>query len=107
MNKKARVKINGIPAGILSKDESGFYFEYLEEYLSEINNPAISLTLPKKSEKFFSKSIFPFFYGLLSEGRNKELQCRILKIDEKDYFTRLIKTASSDTIGAITVEEIK
>ena len=29
----------------------------------------------------------------------------LLKIDEADDFTRLIKTAGEDTIGAITVKE--
>jgi HipA-like protein len=47
-----------------------------------------------------------FFSGLLSEGINKDIQCRLLKIDESDDFTRLIKTAGEDTIGAITVKEI-
>ena len=35
------------------------------------------------------------------------MQCRLLKIDENDDFTRLIKTAGEDTIGAITVKELK
>lgn len=34
-----------------------------------------------------------FFFGLLSEGINKDIQCRLLKIDEDDDFTRLIQTA--------------
>jgi serine/threonine-protein kinase HipA len=51
--------------------------------------------------------LFPFFYGLLSEGTNKEIQSKLLKIDENDDFTRLIKTAENDTIGAITIKEIR
>jgi serine/threonine-protein kinase HipA len=51
--------------------------------------------------------LFPFFYGLLAEGENKDMQCRILKIDENDSFTRLLKTASEDTIGGVIVKEIK
>jgi serine/threonine-protein kinase HipA len=55
---------------------------------------------------FQSTYLFPFFFGLLSEGINKEIQCKAYQIDEKDEFTRLLKTAKNDTIGAITVKEI-
>ena len=61
-----------------------------------------------KSEKeFYSDILFPFFYGLLAEGEEKVLQCRTLKIDENDHFTRLLKTADENTIGAITVRGIE
>ena len=50
------------------------------------------------------KKLFPFFYGLLSEGINKDIQCRLYKIDENDDFTRLLLTAREDTIGSITVK---
>ena len=43
---------------------------------------------------------------MLSEGANKAIQSRILKIDGNDYFTLLLKTAHTDTIGAVTVKEI-
>ncbi len=49
---------------------------------------------------------FPFSTGMLAEGINKDIQCRLLKIDEKDDFTRLLKTAGDDGIGAIAVKEI-
>jgi HipA-like protein len=63
------------------------------------------MTLPKRAEPYASKVLFPFFHGLLAEGILKETQCRKLKLDENDYFGRLIKTAHSDTIGTITVVE--
>ncbi|MCF6358276.1 MAG: HipA N-terminal domain-containing protein, partial [Draconibacterium sp.] len=69
--------------------------------------PAISLTLPKSQKAFQSNHLFPFFFNLLSEGVNKELQCRQLKIDEEDYFGLLLATASKDTIGAITISPIE
>jgi serine/threonine-protein kinase HipA len=43
---------------------------------------------------------------MLSEGVNRQLQARQLKIDEKDYFGLLVATASVDTIGAITIQPI-
>jgi len=39
----------------------------------------------------------------LSEGENRKLQCRVLKIDENDHFGLLLKTASEETIGAVRV----
>jgi hypothetical protein len=38
---------------------------------------------------------------MLSEGVNRQLQCRLLKIDEQDNFGLLAATAQYDTIGAV------
>ena len=46
-------------------------------------------------------------FNMLSEGVNKQLQCRLLKIDEQDHFGLLSATAQYDTIGAITVKPIE
>ena len=64
----------------------------------------ISLSLPKSKQVYSSNNLFPFFYGLLSEGVNKDKQCKSFKIDEKDYFKRLLMFAGEDTIGAITIK---
>ena len=104
--KRAEVYFNGKLVGYLSKSDNTYYFEYTRDYLGNQDDPPISLTLPKREDPYESDSLFPFFYGLLSEGDNKELQCRLLSIDENDHFTRLIKTAELDTIGGITVREI-
>jgi serine/threonine-protein kinase HipA len=42
---------------------------------------------------------------MLSEGSNRHIQEKLLKIDSNDDFTLLIKTAHTETIGAITVRE--
>jgi len=100
------VYYNNIKAGTLSRLDSGaFIFVYTDDYFNDPLLPPISLTLPKSQQRHESEMLFPFFYGLLTEGINKELQCRLLKIDANDDFTRLLKTASSDTIGAITIKE--
>jgi len=102
---KALVYYNNEVAGYLSKVDGKYIFRYDEDYLNEENYPSISLSLPKRMQPYESEKLFAFFYGLLAEGDNKEIQCRKLKIDEKDHFTRLIKTAAENTIGAITVKE--
>ncbi|MBC8415689.1 MAG: HipA N-terminal domain-containing protein [Candidatus Cloacimonetes bacterium] len=104
---KGHVYYNNRFAGILEKAEEKFSFKYDEQYINDKNTKSISLSLPKSKRQFHSKFLFPFFYGLLTEGVTKQMQCRKLKIDENDFFTRLLKTAGQDTIGCITIKEEK
>jgi HipA-like protein len=102
---KGLVYNNGVLAGSIEKDENDHYlFQYNDGYFANKQHPHVSLTLPKTQMKYRSEKIFPFFYGLLSEGINKDIQCRLYKIDENDDFTRLLLTARHDTIGSITVK---
>jgi len=105
IEQKAGVFYNDDLAGYLIKTNDRYIFFYEDKYFMNKLKPEISMAFPKNRKEYESEYLFPFFFGLLSEGSNKELQCRTLRIDEKDYFTRLIKTAGSDTIGAITVRE--
>jgi len=105
---KAEIYNNGILAGILEKKgPADYHFVYDNTYWINPSLSAISLTLPKTRQTYQSPTLFSFFAGLLAEGINKDIQCRLLKIDEQDDFTRLLKTAGDDTIGAITVKEYK
>jgi len=104
---RAGVYNNNILTGVLEKRSDGSYiFEYDDLYLQNPSNPSISLTLPRSSKTHESKMLFAFFFGLLSEGVNKNIQCRLLKIDERDHFGRLLLTATEDNIGSITVKPI-
>jgi serine/threonine-protein kinase HipA len=103
--RKVKVYRNGIFAGILTEEtRNKFVFRYDDAYFDDPSRPAISLTLPKTSREFRSEYLFPFFYNMLSEGVNKEVQCKQLKIDENDSFGLLMATAQNDTIGAVTVK---
>lgn len=101
----AEVLHNGVVAGILRRSGNGFVFRYQPDYLQSAH-PPISLTLPKQAASFVAPVLFAFFAGLLAEGTAKDLQCRTLHLDEKDYFTRLLLTAHSETIGAVTVRAL-
>jgi serine/threonine-protein kinase HipA len=104
--RKALVYHNGRLAGTLNQDDRGDYeFRYDDAWFIDSKCPAISLTLPKSKQVYKSNHLFPFFFNMLSEGINKQLQCRHLKIDERDHFGLLLATAMTDTVGAITVKE--
>ncbi len=101
--RSAEIHRNNELAGILTKEDKGTYiFRYEDNYLNS-PSPAISLTFPKSKQEYKNDVLFPFFFNLLAEGVNKKLQCRQLQIDEKDYFSLLLATAGTDTIGAVTV----
>jgi len=104
--RRANVYYRDIPAGVLSQDSGEYVFEYLPTYLGNSALPAISLSFPKREAAFQSTVLFPFFFGLLAEGEDKLLQCRLLRIDEQDHFTRLLRTCTIETIGGITVKEV-
>lgn len=103
--RKANVYRNGTLAGTLTEVSRAHYvFRYDDHYFMDASKPAVSLTLPKNNQEYTSASLFPFFFNMLSEGANKELQCTHLKIDEEDSFGLLMATAQVDTIGAVTVK---
>lgn len=103
----AAVLRNGERVGLLIKESPKRYrFIYDEAWLSNAKNPSVSLTLPKTQKEFVSDHLFPFFFNMLSEGANLNLQTRRFQIDEDDFFSLLLCTASTDTIGAITLQEI-
>jgi HipA-like protein len=101
-----KVYNNQVLAGTLTETEVGdFVFHYADDYFFNTQMPAISVTLPKSRQNHRSNILFPFFFNMISEGANRRVQSRFLKIDENDYFGLLLKTASNETIGAITVKE--
>ena len=103
--RKVKVYRNNELAGELIQESlTSYVFRYADSYYSNESLPAISLTLPKSQQEYKSTFLFPFFFNMLSEGVNRKLQCRQLKIDEKDYFGLLMETAKFDTIGAITLK---
>jgi serine/threonine-protein kinase HipA len=100
---KATVYRNRNLAGILEKTSTGYRFTYEEEYWQDPSKPAISLTLPKGKISYESPYLFSFFFNMLSEGVNLDLQSRTLRIDENDYFGLLLATGNTETIGAVRI----
>lgn len=104
--RSAKVFFKNEEAGILEQQDDGsFSFRYHTNWVDS-SKPSISLTLPKTHTEFHSKNLFPFFFNMLPEGSNKQVVCRLNRIDPDDYFGLLVTTAKNDSIGAVRVIKI-
>lgn len=103
--RNAWVLFKGEAAGLLSQhDDSSFTFRYLDAWMADSSKPPISLTLPKTQQEHHAISLFPCFYSLLPEGTNKQVVCKLNRIDQDDHFGILLVTATGDNIGAISLQ---
>jgi HipA-like protein len=103
----AQVLYNGELAGILTEETLNNYrFRYDDSWFINDAKPPVSLTMPKNRQEYEGEFLFPFFFNMLSEGFNRQLQCRMLKIDENDFFGLLLASAQYDTIGAVTIKPV-
>lgn len=106
--RKARILYKNEEAGILIQHDNGsFTFKYENSWMSDASKPAISLTLPKSQQQYRSDFLFSFFYNMLPEGSNKQIVCKLNKLDSNDYFGLLLTTAKNDNIGAIKVIRVE
>lgn len=105
MNRKAEVFFEDKLAGIIYEDENGYTFEYDESYIMQ-NLQSISLTLPINKKVHKSKTMFPFFDGLIPEGWLLNIAVETWKLDSRDRMGLLL-TACKDCIGAVSVIPIE
>lgn len=102
---KAEIKIHNTTAGWLSQDENGYHFVYDPAYLA-INNPEpVSLTLPVQEAPNTSKVLFPFFDGVIPEGRLLDIAEKNWKLNPRDRM-RLLLSCCKYCIGAVSVHPI-
>ena len=92
----------GVMAGRIEETLTGYRFVYVDLFLAS-DLPAVSLSLPKRSEPYESPHLFPFFVSLLAEGNLAREQCRKLKLDERDLFGRVLHTTGGDVVGSVQV----
>ena len=102
----AFVYVRNIFAGTLAETDFGYSFSYDDDYLKSDNATAVSLTLPLSDEPYNSKTLFPFFDGLIPEGWLLNVVSRNWKIDTKDRFGLLL-VACKDAIGNVSISEEK
>lgn len=89
-------------AGLLTKSETGYSFQYDPGYLAQPSAKPISLSLPLQKEEYTSPQLFSFFEGLLPEGWLLEITSTAAKIDPEDHFHLLLHTGR-DPVGAVSV----
>lgn len=106
--RSAEVYYNDELAGVLTeKSRNKYLFHYTDAWFINDRKPPVSLTMPKNRQEYENDSLFPVFFNMLSEGANKSLQCKLLRIDENDFFGLLMASAQYDTIGAITIKPVE
>jgi serine/threonine-protein kinase HipA len=103
--RSARIYFHKTYIGNLRETENGYSFQYDESYLMSTSVLAFSKTFPIQKEAFESKTMFPFFDGLIPEGWLLDLAEKNWKLNYKDRFGLLLKCCKN-CIGAVSVEEI-
>ena len=102
--RKANVYMHGERAGMLIEDKKNEKYRFI--YDEEYDGQPISVTMPVEKKEFQYEQFPPFFEGLLPEGVNLEMLLRTKKIDRDDAFSQLM-AVGEDTVGAVTVREVK
>lgn len=102
MSKKGIVYYQDKIAGYISETDDGYEFMYDKKYLLDLNSKTISLTLPLQQEVYKSKTLFPFFDGLIPEGWLLDITTDYWKLKSNDRFELLLSTCR-DAIGAVSV----
>ena len=103
-NRKGVVYFKGEKAGIIEEIGQGYRFTYEQNFAQK--KLSISVSLPASAIPYESDKLFPFFVGLLPEGWYLDIVAAKLKIDKRDSFGILLATCK-DTIGAVSIEELK
>jgi len=102
--RRAIVMYDDKKAGIIEETREGYRFTYDSDFMKQ--NKPISVSLPTTKQTYESSSLFAFFLGLLPEGWYLNMVTKKLKIDKNNTFGLLLATCK-ETIGAVTVEELK
>lgn len=101
--RQCKVFVHDKEAGVLQEtDDRHYIFAYSDGYDSE----PVCLAMPVRKAPYQAEFLFPYFFNILSEGANRQLQSTLLHIDENDDFGILLATAQNDTIGAVTIKPI-
>jgi serine/threonine-protein kinase HipA len=100
--RSANVWIHQKLAGVLQEVEDGYRFFYVHEYLNRHDAEPVSLTFPLTEKPFISRTMFPFFDGLIPEGWLLEVAERNWKLNPRDRMGLLL-ACCRDCIGAASI----
>jgi serine/threonine-protein kinase HipA len=104
MKRGGNVYMKNVFCGVIYEDENGYYFKYDDNYIKNNTSQAVSLTLPLTHQVYHSKTLFPYFDGLIPEGWLLDIAEKNWKINYKDRMGLLL-TCCKDCIGAVSVEK--
>jgi serine/threonine-protein kinase HipA len=104
MKRGGNVYMKNVFCGIIYEDENGYYFKYDSHYIENNYSLAISVTMPISQQVYHSKTLFPYFDGLIPEGWLLDIAEKNWKINYKDRMGLLL-TCCKDCIGAVSVEK--
>jgi len=105
MRRAGKVYFKDKLAGIVWQDEDGYGFLYNQDYLNQAKAAPISLTLPLSTRPYLSKTMIPFFDGLIPEGWLLDIALQTWKLNNRDRMGLLL-VACKDCIGAVSIEAI-
>ncbi len=106
MNRKDKVFYGEREAGVISEDEHGYHFQYRMDYLNQEAARPVSLTMPLQREPFSSKTMLPFFDGLIPEGWLLDVATDMWKIHPRDRMGLLL-ACCKDCIGTVSVRPLE
>jgi serine/threonine-protein kinase HipA len=89
-------------AGRIVEDDQGYRFTYDEKYLKDHTSKPVSLTLPLQEKDHLSRTMLPFFDGLIPEGWLLDVAQKNWKLDPRDRMGLLL-ACCKDCIGAVSV----
>ncbi len=101
--RQCKVFVHDMEAGVLQEtDDRQYVFTYNGDYTGE----PVCLAMPVRQEPYCSDHLFPYFFNMLSEGANRQIQSLVHHIDETDDFGIMLATAGYDTVGSVTVKPL-
>jgi len=102
--RKAKVYMLNDLAGYLVENENGYSFLYDADFLAISTAKPISLTIPLQDKPHISRTMFPFFDGLIPEGWLLEIAEKNWKLNARDRMGLLL-VCCRDCIGAVSIED--
>ena len=102
MSRTGIVYFNEVRAGQIVEDERGYHFAYDPDYVRTPDAKPVSLTLPLREEEYISRTMLPFFDGLIPEGWLLDVAQKNWKLDPRDRMGLLL-ACCKDCIGAVSV----
>lgn len=101
MNRVLDIWWDGRIVGRLTRSRPGsLEFAYADDWLRDDRAPALSASLPKRSERYARRECRPFFAGLLPEESQRDRAARALGVSPLNDFA-LLDHLGGDVAGAL------